>query len=111
MKTIKITTFITFCFLLLSFNLSNSQSKPTIKASQKTENVEANIIKKTYTLKGFKQSCCTGIVEYSLKEVEGYIKSEANVKQRELTVWFDASICTEAAIKKAINKTAYKIEG
>lgn len=110
MKTIKITTLIAFCFLLFSYNLSYSQSKPTTKANPKTENIKNTIVKKTYTLKGFKQSCCTGIVEYSLKEVEGYIKSEANVKQRELTVWFDTTKCTEEAIKIAINKTAYKIE-
>jgi copper chaperone CopZ len=70
---------------------------------------QTSIVQKSYRLKGFKQSCCFGIVEYALKEVKGYQKSEANVKKQELTVWFDSKRCSEVEIKNAINQTAYKI--
>ena len=95
--------------LALSFNTSAMffhDADTTISTSQQEQ---SNIIKKTYKLKGFKQSCCTGIVNYALKEVDGFIKSEAQVKSQELTVWYDAKKCDESAIKDAINKTPYKI--
>ena len=105
MKHFKITTLVLFSILLLT----SCESKAQTKTDLKTETVTSNTIEKTYKLKEFKQSCCSGIVEYSLKEVEGYIKSKANVKNQELTVWFDKTKCTEKDIKKAINKTPYKI--
>lgn len=88
--------------------LTSCEGKAQSENSKKTEQ-ESNNIKKTYTLKGFKQSCCSGMVNYSLEEVNGFIKSEPNVKKQELTVWYDKTKCTEEEIKKAINKTPYKI--
>ncbi|MCF2876530.1 MULTISPECIES: heavy-metal-associated domain-containing protein [unclassified Tenacibaculum] len=93
----------------LIFLASCQSQNKTNKDAKVKEIAKSGIITKTYTLEGFKQSCCTGIVNYSLKEVNGYIKSEANVKNQQLTVWFDNKKCDERAIKKAINKTPYKI--
>lgn len=105
MKHFKTTILIAFSILLFtSFDVQSQTNTET-----KTEIITNNTVQKTYKLKGFKQSCCTGIVEYSLKEVTGYIKSESDVKNQELTVWFDKTKCTEKDIKKAINKTPYKI--
>jgi copper chaperone CopZ len=109
MKHLKKITLIAFSILLLTSCEGKSQTKTSSKTASKTEVVKSNTTQKKYELKGFKQSCCTGIVEYSLKEVPGFIKSEADVKNQELTVWFDKTICTEEDIKKAINKTPYKI--
>lgn len=104
MKYFKILTFIAFSILLLSScEENNPQKATTIKISQE------NTIKKTYKLKGFKQSCCTAIVEYSLKEVDGYVKSKPNVQNQELTVWFKKNTLIKEKIEKAINKTPYKI--
>ncbi len=94
-------------FLLLSCE-GKSQENNSNTSVTSTKKALSNI-KTTYTLKGFKKSCCTGIVNYSLKEVDGFIKSKANVKTHELTVWYDGNKCSETAIKKAINKTPYKI--
>ena len=97
--------------LIIAFILNSTlQAQNQNNDSSKIEHQEqAQIIKKTYTLKGFKQSCCTRIVDYALKEVKGYLRSEANVKTQELTVWFNTNLSKEADIKNAINKTAYKI--
>ena len=104
--------FITFiiCIFLLTSCEGKSQTKNTTNVSGLKETVTNKIVKKTFKLKGFNKSCCTGIVKYSLKEINGFIKSEANVKNQELTVWFDKTKSTEEDIKKAINKTPYKIE-
>jgi len=105
MKKFKSVTLIASSILLLSFCEGRSQTK----IESKTEINTNNIIQTKYKLKGFKQSCCVGIVEYSLKEVKGIIKLKANMKDQELTVWFDITNCKEEEIKKAINKTSYKI--
>lgn len=102
MKLKNITTVLIFAFTLMT--------TPQVFSQEKVDRQNnSEMVQKTYKLKGFKQSCCTGIVEYSLKEVKGYIKSKANVKQQELTVWYNPTLCKEKAIKDAINKTAYKI--
>jgi len=69
MNYFKTSTLLVFIFLSLSFYEGKGQTEVT----SKTESVKNNIIQKTYYLKGFKQSCCTGIVNYSLKEVIGFI--------------------------------------
>jgi len=84
---------------------------PEIGMSQTHEKTEVSnkIVQKTYRLKGFKQSCCSGIINFSLEEVEGYIKSEFDLKHQQVTVFYDESKCTEEQIKAAINQTPYKI--
>lgn len=106
MKHFKILTILLFSFLFLTACESQGQ---TSESETKEISVTNQTIQKTYKLKGFKQSCCSGIVDYALKEVDGFIKSKANVKKQELTVWFNASKCSEKDIKHAINKTPYKI--
>lgn len=110
MKLQNILSAFIFCALLLTSCEGRSQTKNTVKAVKSKEVIANKSTKVTYKLKGFKQSCCTGIVKFSLKEVGGFIKSEANIKNQELTVWFDKTKSTEEDIKKAINKTPYKIE-
>ncbi|UTW66531.1 heavy-metal-associated domain-containing protein [bacterium SCSIO 12643] len=80
---------------------------PEIGMSQTQEKTEVSnkIVQKTYRLQGFKQSCCSGIINFSLEEVEGYIK----LKHQQVTVFYDESKCTEEQIKAAINQTPYKI--
>ncbi|WP_040280028.1 heavy-metal-associated domain-containing protein [Psychroserpens damuponensis] len=108
MNILKSKSLILFSSLLLTTCVGISQTKTDSEV--KTETNQNKTIKKTYQLKRFKQSCCTGIVEFSLKKVKGYISSKANVKNQQLTVWFDSSKTTEKQIKEAINKTPYKIE-
>ena len=77
---------------------------------QNTQTSTSHEKKRVYTLKAFKQSCCVNIVEYSLREQEGFLRLEADVKKQELTVWFDPDKSKEEAIRKAINQTGYTIE-
>lgn len=99
----------TFCTLSIvffsTFTFTNAISNPV------NTNVyqQQEIIKRTYKLKKFTQSCCARILEYSLKEVEGFIKHESNIKNQEITIWFNSNTCKEQDIKDAINKTSYKI--
>ncbi|APD06024.1 hypothetical protein UJ101_00477 [Flavobacteriaceae bacterium UJ101] len=96
------------CVTLLFIGCGESNAQQTITETSKQQS--KNLTKRTYTLQNFKQSCCSKIVDYSLKEVEGYIKSEANIDHQQITVWYDSSKATEDQIKQAINQTAYKIE-
>jgi len=107
MKHLKTINLIIFMAMLLT--TLNIEAQTQVKSNTKSKVVQNNSVQKKYKLKGFKQSCCTGIVAYSLSKVEGYLKSEADVKNQELRVWYDTSICTEKKIKEAINKTPYKI--
>lgn len=77
--------------------------------SATTEKSQSTTVKKTYKLKNYSKSCCTGLVEYALKEVNGFIKSSSNTKKQEITVWFNSKKCSESKIKKAINATGYTI--
>lgn len=107
MKSFKIVTIAIFSFLLLVSCEGKSQTK--VDSTTKKEAIKNKITESTYKLEGFTKSCCSGIVEYALKEVDGYVKSKANVKNKELTVWFDNTKTSEYVIKQAINRTAYKI--
>ncbi|WP_086030421.1 heavy-metal-associated domain-containing protein [Tenacibaculum holothuriorum] len=104
MKNIKI-----IMLLIGVLFFTSCESKSQTKSELKTKTVANNTVEKTYKLKGFNQSCCIGIVNYSLKEVNGFVNLKANVKKSEITVWFDKTKCAESEIKKAINKTSYKI--
>lgn len=66
------------------------------------------IVKTSFKIEKMTQSCCVGIIEYSLKEVRGYVKSEADVNTRILTVHYDSDATTKKKILDAINKTPYK---
>ena len=70
---------------------------------------EEHIVKRTYKLEKFTQSCCAMMIEYSLKEVNGFVKQKSNIKTQEITVWFNTDLCSEQQIKEAINKTTYRI--
>jgi len=70
--------------------------------------MKKKIVKTEYYAEKLTQSCCIGIVEYSLKKVDGYEKLEANTEKRLLTVWYDANKTNAEKIKEAINKTPYK---
>ncbi|CAM1343668.1 hypothetical protein [Tenacibaculum amylolyticum] len=109
MKQFKIITLAVFGVLLLTSCEGRSQAKKETTIKKETSATSNALVQKQYKLSGFKQSCCTGIVEYSLKETKGYVKSKADVSKQLLTVWYDKNKCNESAIKKAINKTPYKI--
>ncbi|AZQ62738.1 copper chaperone [Flammeovirga pectinis] len=64
---------------------------------------------KTFKLKKFKSSCCVGIVQYSLKELDGFIMMKPNLDKSEITVWYDQNKSSEKEIVKAINTTPYKV--
>ncbi|WP_294822811.1 mercuric transporter MerT family protein [uncultured Flavobacterium sp.] len=66
------------------------------------------VAKSVFKVEKMTQSCCVGIIEYSLKDIEGYIKCEADVKARKLTVFYDANKTTKKKVLEAINKTPYK---
>ena len=89
----------------------NSQADIPVKQSTSFNTIdqEENIIKRTYKLKKFTQSCCAKMIEYSLNEVNGFIKQESDIKHQQITVWFNTKLCSEEDIKNAINKTTYTI--
>ena len=62
-------------------------------------------------LKGFTSECCVGLVAYTLNNLEGVEKHEANVKKQEMKVWFDRNIISQEGIINEINKTHYKVIG
>lgn len=103
MKTVNMALLVAF-FVTTLMAYANDSS--TVIQNQITQ---TNIVKVTFKLKKFNQSCCSRIVEYGLKEVEGYIKSESHTDKQEITVWYDSSKCTEADIIKAINTTGYPV--
>lgn len=78
------------------------------QAKTKTLQTQKKIVKTEYYAEKLTQSCCVGIVEYSLKKVNGYEKLEANTEKRLLTVWYDANKTNADKIMEAINKTPYK---
>ena len=100
---------ILYLSLFISCQGISQQIDPLSNAASKETN-SSLIVKKIYHLHGFNQSCCVGIVNYSLKEINGYIKSKANVQKQELAVWYNSLQCKEAVIQEAINKTGYTIE-
>lgn len=104
-------TFTIFSSLLfaLVINSCDTNSQNLDKTNETQLNQRVNSIQKTYKLEKFTKSCCSGIVEYALKEVKGYIKSEANVTKQELTVWYNPTKCSEKDIIAAINLTSYKV--
>lgn len=109
MKHLKTILFVGLGGIALAFYAINNQAITGVSPQPPSKATVSDTVKKTYKLKEFKQSCCSAIVEYSLKEVKGYIKSEVDMKKQEITVWFDSSKSKEKEIKKAINRTAYKI--
>ena len=94
-------------FSLMTLMACAYDSGSSEEIQEQTE--QSTTVKKTYKLKKFNQSCCSKLVEYGLEEVDGYIKSEANTDNEEITVWFDISKCTEKEIIKAINSTGYTV--
>lgn len=95
-------------FTHLSIQTVSASIEPKSNQVISTQQQET-LVKHTYKLKKFTQSCCAIMIEYSLKEVDGFIKQESNIENQELTVWFDPEKCTEEQIKEAINKTSYRI--
>ncbi|NLR90816.1 heavy-metal-associated domain-containing protein [Flammeovirga agarivorans] len=104
MKLINI--IITIVGLLFISSCSTSNGNTTEKVSS----ITVKQTEKTYQLKGFKSSCCTGIVNYSLKEVDGYLGMQPNLESSSVTVWFDNSKASEKEIIDAINQTPYKVK-
>ena len=105
MKKVNIAVIAVFSLIALisCANETISSNKPSSEVQQTTK------VKRTYKLKKYTQSCCSRLVEYSLKEVDGYIKSESNTAKQEITVWFDTSKCSEKDIIEAINATGYTV--
>ena len=96
---------------LIIISCSNGIGLKKNRESTLIEQTQSTTVKKTYKLKNYTKSCCSGMVEYALKEVDGYIKSTSNAKKQEITVWFNSKKCSESKIKKTINSTGYTIIG
>ncbi|RFS26724.1 hypothetical protein DVR12_02760 [Chitinophaga silvatica] len=94
-------TIITLFILILPYY---SKAQTNSQVSEKKPQIEIA----EYYVEKLTQGCCVGIVEYSLKKVDGYIKSTANVEKRQIIVWYNTHITTEAKIREAIDKTPYK---
>ena len=105
MITIHKIAFVLFAVLAFT-NYTNAQSNQDNTSIQKYQSDTAKV---TYKLKAFKQSCCSYLVNFALEEVDGFVRSEANIKKQEITIWYKPEKCTEKELKKAINKTAYKV--
>lgn len=98
-----------FCLQVVVSCTGNAQTKTAEKTGKLTELTANKKVSRTYKLKGFNKACCIGIVNYSLKEVDGFLRSEADVKKQEITVWYTEGKCSEKTIKESINKTGYTI--
>lgn len=77
-------------------------------AGQKEAGGGLHLEAQAFVLSGFDQECCVGLVEHSLKQVEGYHRCEADLKSRKLTVWFDPQVSDAQRIEKAINVAGYR---
>jgi len=78
------------------------------KQENTTEQI-ANASQVILKLDQFKSECCVGLVAYTLREVEGVRKYEANVKNQEMRVWYDPSEVSLQEIIDAVNQTPYKV--
>ncbi len=85
---------------LLAPILVNAQSK-------KVEKREAQA---SYRVEKFKQSCCSVLIEYSLKKVKGYHKMEADANKRLIIVWYNAIQTNPKILKEAIDRSGYIAE-
>jgi len=98
-----------FClFLISSCETTNRENKKITQPVSKEMSTNKYQVT-TYKLDGFNLTCCKNIIDYSLNEVPGFIKSVADIKNMELTVWYSNDKGTEQEIQKAIDKTPYKI--
>ena len=80
MNQFKLSLIIALSAILFISCEGKSQANNNEKTKQ--EITKSNILKKTYILKEFKQSCCSGIVEYSLKEVSGLLSPKLTLKNK-----------------------------
>lgn len=90
-----IMVFLTLATLLLPY-VSSAQQEQAVK--------EVSV---TFKVEKLTQSCCIGIIEYSVKNIKGFKKLKADVKAKEVTVWFDPKETTKTKIKEAIDKSGY----
>ena len=107
MKNLKSISIISLGMFLLT--TTPVQSQTATNQNNKSKKVTKNIVQRTYKLKGFKQSCCYNMVEFTLQELKGYVKSKPNMTKQEITVWFNTDLNTEEEIIAAINKTGYTV--
>lgn len=61
----------------------------------------------SYKIEKMTQSCCVGIIEYSLKDLKGFKKLTADIKAREIVVWYNPKETSKTKIKEAIDKSGY----
>lgn len=93
----------------LAINLLTSCESNTNSNKKEITVTTINKTQRTYKLKKFNSSCCIGIVKYSLDEVNGFMMMQPNIKNSEITVWFDENKTSEETIISAINTTPYKV--
>lgn len=96
----------TFLWIVAIFTLLTLLA-PYISNAQKATVKE---VATTYKIEKLTQACCIGIIEYSLKDVKGYKKLKADLKKKEVVVWYDPKETDKAKIKEAIDKSTYTAE-
>lgn len=103
----------TLCTVLAGLFISVSVwacEAPSTPNPTPTAVVVKDTVKKTYRLAKYTQSCCSNIVEYSLKQnVQGFFKASSNTNKQQITVWFDPAQSSSDDVEKALNETPYKV--
>lgn len=62
----------------------------------------------TFAIPELKSECCTGAVQFALKDVPGLERAEADIRMHQLSVWFDSKKTDTEMILKALNDSPYK---
>lgn len=62
----------------------------------------------TFAVPELKSECCTGAVQFALKDVPGLERAEADIHTHQLSVWFDSKKTDTEMILKALNDSPYK---
>jgi len=66
-------------------------------------------VKKTYSIKGMHCASCVGVIERSLKKVDGVIDSNVNLATEKATVTFDEDKVNDEKIASTVANAGYKV--
>ena len=66
-------------------------------------------VKKTYSIKGIHCASCVGVIERSLKKVDGIIDANVNLATEKATVTFDEGKVNDEKIASSVANAGYKV--
>ena len=65
-------------------------------------------VKKTYSIKGMHCASCVGVIERSLKKVDGVVDANVNLATEKATVTFEKEKVNDEKIVSAVANSGYK---